>query len=79
MYRSDDCVKICKDTLVAYFKANYLQLRGGLKENHRISVILLRHKPCSAGKQVFRFNAMVSCLVLNAEAIKYTNLLAEPF
>jgi len=54
---------------VAYFSENYLQLRGGLKENHGISAILLRYKPYSAGRQVFRFNAMVSCLVLNAEVI----------
>ena len=55
-----------------YFKANYLQLRGGLKENHGISVILLRYKPCNAGRQVFRVVAMVTCLVLKAEVKKIT-------
>jgi hypothetical protein len=53
-----------------YFKANYLQLRGGLKENHGISVILLRYKLCNEGRQVFRINAIVTCLVLKAEVIK---------
>jgi hypothetical protein len=70
MYRNDECVKIGKDTPVDYFKANYLQLRGGLKENHGILVILLRYKPCNAGRHVFRFNAIVTCLVLKAEVVK---------
>jgi hypothetical protein len=34
MYRNVEYVKIWKDTPVDYFKANYLQLRGGLKENY---------------------------------------------
>jgi len=55
---------------VGYFKANYLQLRGGFKENHGISEILLRYKRRSAGRQALRVNAMVACLVLKAEVIK---------
>jgi hypothetical protein len=55
---------------VDYFKAEYLQSRGGLKENHGNPVTLLRSEPCSAGKQVFSVSAMVTCLVLKAEVIK---------